>query len=370
MSFTLKEIYSREFYIQFCQILNSQISSFDQDRFLALIFDTRWQDRELKDRLRHTTTVLHHFLPSDFPTASKCILQLIEQLKKSNLKEKSLEFMFFPDYIEQYGLNHFNESVQALEEITQFTSAEFAVRPFIKKYPKEMIQQMLQWSAHPSPHVRRLASEGSRPRLPWAMALPALKKDPAPALPILENLRQDTSEYVRRSVANHLNDISKDNPQVTLKIAQRWKGLSKETDRIIKHACRTLLKQGHSRTLQLFDYSDVKDIYIQNFSIQTPLVKEGEDLLFQFQMCNQSAETKKLRIEYGLDYMKANHKHARKVFKITENTYAPHSTIDFQRKQSFKRITTRKFYAGVHHLALLVNGEEFDKKSFNLEIEN
>ena len=139
--------------------------------------------------------------------------------------------------------------MKAIEFITQFITCEFAVRPFLLKYGDKMMNQMRAWSLHKSHKVRRLASEGSRPRLPWAMAIPALKKNPMPVLTILENLKNDPSESVRRSVANNLNDISKDRPGMVLKIANAWKGQNKETDAIVRHGCRTLLKHGHPEVL-------------------------------------------------------------------------------------------------------------------------
>lgn len=163
--------------------------------------------------------------------------------------------MFFPDYIERFGMEDYAVAVGTMERLTAFTSCEFAVRPFIKKHEGQMLEQMLGWSEHSSHHVRRLASEGSRPRLPWAMALPKLKKDPSPILPILENLKVDSSEYVRRSVANNLNDISKDNPDVALSVFRDWIGHSPETNRIVKHGCRTLLKQGVPEAMELFGFS-------------------------------------------------------------------------------------------------------------------
>ncbi len=136
---------------------------------------------------------------------------------------------------------------------------------------------MLKWSTHKSRHVRRLATEGSRPRLPWAMALPKLKKDPTPILPILENLKQDSCEIVRRSVANNLNDISKDNPQIAIAIAKKWKNISPETDAIIKHSLRTLLKAAHPEVLKYYQL-DAKNISVERFLIKNKKVKIGDYL--------------------------------------------------------------------------------------------
>ena len=135
-----------------------------------------------------------------------------------------LEHMFIPDYIEVYGIDHFDLSMKAFETVTQFVSCEFAVRPFFIRYGNQMVNQMKIWSRHKNESVRRLSSEGSRPRLPWAMAIPALKKDPSPILPILENLKNDPSEDVRRSVANNINDIAKDHPDIVMKLGQRLEG--------------------------------------------------------------------------------------------------------------------------------------------------
>lgn len=146
------------------------------------------------------------------------------------------------NYVEQYGLDDYETSVKAIERITQFTSCEFSVHPFIIRYPNEMMVQILIWSKHENWGVRRLASEGCRPRFPWAMALPHLKKDPALIIPILENLKNDPARFVRLSVAYNLNDIVKDNPETVMELVKRWKGESEEVDWIIKHGCRTLLK--------------------------------------------------------------------------------------------------------------------------------
>jgi 3-methyladenine DNA glycosylase AlkC len=263
MSQLLKDIYSPGFYDHFSDAVRQVMPSFDKAQFLQLIFDKNWENKELKDRMKHTALVLKKFLPESFEAAADTIQNIIIELRQRQTREQSVEFMFFPDYIEKFGIEHFNTAIKTFEFVTQFTSCEFAVRPFIIKYGDKMIKQMERWSLHESHHVRRLASEGSRPRLPWAIALPELKKNPNPILPILEKLKTDPSEYVRRSVANNLNDISKDNPELVIKIAKQWKGCGKETDAIIKHGCRTLLKQGHSEILSYYQLSGSDKIQVE-----------------------------------------------------------------------------------------------------------
>ncbi len=366
MSSLLKDIYSIEFYNNFSAVVEEVIPAFDKKKFQHLIFDETWQGKELKERMKHTSLALHLFMPKDFDKAVNFIEKMIVKLREHRITESSLEFMFFPDYIETYGIEHFDASVRSIEFVTQFTSCEFAVRPFIIKYGDKMLQQMLQWSLHENNHVRRLASEGSRPRLPWAIALPGLKKDPSSILPILENLKTDSSEYVRRSVANNLNDIAKDNPRTVITIAEKWKGISKETDAIIKHGCRTLLKQGNTEILNYYGLNNNSDIEIMDFKIITPIVKVGSDFMFSFTLHNKAIATTTIRLEYAIHYLLKNGRHSKKVFKISERQYQPNEKITVTRKQSFREITTRNFYTGLQGLSIIVNGKEYDMHQFEL----
>jgi 3-methyladenine DNA glycosylase AlkC len=278
----------------------------------------------------------------------------------------ALEYMFLPDYVEQYGRNDFTISVNAMEAITQYTSCEFAVRPYLIQYPIQMMEQMQRWSFHPHHAVRRFASEGCRPRLPWAMGLPALKKNPSPILPILEELKNDAADFVRRSVANNLNDNAKDPPDLVIKLARKWMGKTAETDWVVKHGCRTLLKQGRMEVMQLFGYGNTEYIAINNLEITTPKVAIGQYLHFDFELHNTNSEVTKIRLEYAIYYQKANGTLSKKVYKISEKTYDAHSITPVQRKQSFKLITTRKFHTGQHALAITVNGKEGPQHFFEL----
>lgn len=364
MSSLLKDIYSPAFYNSFSDVLIKTIPSFNKKRFIERIYQEGFEEKELKERMKHTTAVLHEFMPASYTQAIPLIEKTINSLRKAGYRE-ALEFIFFPDYLATYGLEDYETSVRALEFVTQFITCEFAVRPFILKYGDKMLQQMHTWTLHESEKVRRLASEGSRPRLPWAMAIPFLKKDPTPILPILENLKQDPSETVRRSVANSLNDIAKDNPAVVIAIAARWKGISKETDAIIKHGSRTLLKQGSKEMLQHYGL-DSKHVAFSDFKILTPKVKTGDSLEFSFTIRNKDAQAQTIRLEYGVHYLKQNGTLSKKVFKISEKTYAPDEQVKILRKQSFRLITTRVFYPGKHQLSIIINGAEYPAKAFEL----
>lgn len=365
MSNLLKDIYSPAFFDRFADILAPLVPGFNKEQLLKNIFTDAFSGMELKQRMKHTTAVLHQILPADYPRAIEVITRLVDQLRTEKFGEYSLVFMFLPDYIETYGLDYYGPSVQALELVTQFITCEFAVRPFIIRYPQQMMLQMEQWALHKNHHVRRLATEGCRPRLPWAMALPALKKDPAAILPVLELLKNDPEEWVRRSVANNLNDIAKDNPDVVLAIAAKWKGISKEVDATIKHGCRTLLKQGHPEILRFYGLDGSK-LVVSDFTVITPEVSMGDHLSFSFSVSNTAAVPQTLRLEYAIYYLKQNGQLSRKVFKISERSFGPGEQLHIRRRQSFKLITTRKFYEGVHAVAPVLNGQEHGQLAFTL----
>ncbi|KOS08235.1 DNA alkylation repair protein [Flavobacterium akiainvivens] len=339
--------------------------SFSPQDFISQVMNSDFEQMEWKERVKHTTKVLHRFMPANYSDAVVVLRKIVAEYQHQAING-GLEHVIFPDYIETYGLDYFETSVKAFDRITRFISCEFAVRPFIIRYGDAMIAEMLKFSQDPHPQVRRLASEGSRSRLPWAMAIPALKKDPTPLLPILENLKNDPSEMVRRSVANNLNDISKDNPQLLVHVAQEWTGHSKETDAIVKHACRTLFKQGHPEIMALYGL-DVNGLILLNFQIHTTMVYMGNEMLFSFSLRNSVKTRKKVRLEYAIYFQKANRTLAKKVFKISEKMLEENQQTDISKKHSFRFITTRKYYAGLHQIAIIINGIEHDRLDFTLQ---
>lgn len=371
-------MYNEQFFDRFTRDLKLVVNDFDARSFVSQIMDAEWENREYKQRIMHITSILKKFLPADYKDAIAKIVELLDLVKDrlpdfsiiddKNFGLLTLEYgAILDNYVEQYGLDDYETSVEAIEKITQFTSCEFVTHPFIRKYPDAMMKQMLVWSKHEHWGVRRLASEGCRPRLPWAMALPNLKENPAPIIPILENLKNDPSKFVRLSVANNLNDIAKDNPETVIDLAKRWKGESEEVDWVLKHGCRTLLKQGNPEVMELFGFdASVSHIGIADFQIPMPEVKVGDSLEFSFNLSNRSSKKTKIRLEYGIYYRKANGTLARKVHKISEKEYAGNSTTRITRKHAFRVVTTRKFHLGLHRVAVIINGTEFEKHDFKL----
>jgi len=376
MAEPFKNMFNEQFFERFTKDLKRVINDFDAPGFVSQLMDDEWEGREFKQRIVHITTVLKKFLPADYKEAIAKILELLDYVENIHPDYSviddtkyglTLEYgMILDNYVEQYGLDDYETSVKAIEKITQFSSCEFSTHPFIIKYPNEMMAQMLVWSNHEHWGVRRLASEGCRPRLPWAMALPNLKKDPTPIIPILENLKNDPARFVRLSVANNLNDIAKDNPEIVFELAKKWRGESKEVDWIIKHGCRTLLKQGNPEVMELFGLDGVKNISIENFQISNPKVKVGDSLEFSFNLLNNSNKKAKIRLEYGIYYQKANGTLTKKVHKISEKEYVANSTTRITRRHSFKVVTTRKLHLGLHQVSAIINGNEFEKYAFDL----
>jgi 3-methyladenine DNA glycosylase AlkC len=364
----LKNNYNAAFFERLTRSIEIAVPSFKKKDFLKSIFSKDWEQKELKERMKHISLALKtHLKQPSYSKEISALKKIISQLRLNNAHEQGFEYLFFPDFIEQYGIDDFDTSIKAIEFVTQFVSCEFAIRPFIVKYPEKSMAQMYVWSTHKHPSVRRLSSEGSRPRLPWAMALPQFKKDPGPIISILENLKADSSEYVRRSVANNLNDISKDNPNTVVDLATKWNGTNDYTNWIIKHGSRSLLKQARPEILNLFGLSSKTKCEIENFKIKNKTIHIGEYLVFSFELITHEQHPSKLRIEYAVYYMKSNGKQNRKLFKITENTFEPNKTHSIQKKQSFQDFTTRKHYRGAHAVAIVINGVEFESLSFQLK---
>jgi 3-methyladenine DNA glycosylase AlkC len=363
MSEPLKFMYNPQFFERLCPVIKEAVPDFGERRFVYNVFDTTWADLELKQRTRQVTKALGACLPSEYPKAIEAVVYICRLLQNRKGSLPRYPLIFLPDYIEQYGMDHFELSMQAIEESTKLVSAEFAIRPFIEKYPAETMAMMLKWSKHPHPAVRRLSSEGCRPRLPWGMGLPFLKNNPSPILPILENLKTDPSDSVRRSVANNLNDIAKDHPEIALRISQQWKGVSRETDWIIKQGCRTLLKHGNATVLALHGFDPKARGQIRKVQI-CETVHIGGSLNFQFEFVNNEKNTTQFRIDYIIDYITRSGQISTKIFKLSENRFEPGHRVLFKRQKSFANRSTRMHYKGLHRLRIVANGVQLASRKF------
>lgn len=362
-STTLKEaLFTREHVEAFADRLREALPGFDRAEFVRRVLADPWPDLELKQRMRHITTVLHDFLPADFRAA----LDVLRRALEEPIPGVSFISIVPSDYVSVYGQDDPDASIPALEYFTQRMSAEFAVRPFLVKYPDRMLAQMLVWAQHPDEAVRRLASEGSRPRLPWGIALPALKQDPSPLLPILDTLRHDASETVRRSVANNLNDIAKDHPDVVVEVLERWQDGSDEIAEITPWALRTLVKAGHPGALALLGISHGAEIVVRDVRVEPATIPMGGEVTFSFEIESTSEIAQDLVIDYVVCYPKAKGKQSEKVWKLARRVLYSGEVATITRTHSFRPVTTRKYYPGEHSIAPKINGQVYDAVRFTV----
>lgn len=345
--------------LKLAEAISSVYPEFKPDEFIRLVLDPNWTDRELKQKMRHITVCIKQTLPDNYVVA----IRILEQIAP---RFRGFIALPFSDFVECYGLNDWDNSMKALAVFTSSCTSEFAVRPFLDSDPQRAMEYFYQWANNENEHIRRFSSEGCRPRLPWGMAPRKFKKDPAPIIPILEKLRNDPSEYVRKSVANNLNDISKDHPDVVLNLCEQWKGQSKETDRIIKHACRTMLKDGNVRALMMFGFANPDQLHVSNLSADKQKLKIGEQLVFSFVLSNDSGKPQTVRLEYRIHYVKANRKTSPKIFQISEGKF-PSGEHQIKKKQAFTNFTTRTHFPGEHRLEIVVNGQTKAEIAFGLE---
>lgn len=306
-------------------------------------------------------------LPGDWPA--------FEAVVRTALADPGFTgWMTFPvnEAVAVRGLEAFEPGLALLRDLTARLTAESAVRPFLRADPARALAVVRDWTADPDPHVRRLASEGTRPRLPWAPQLPAFVADPRPALPLLDALYRDDSPYVRRSVSNHLNDISRDHPGLAVETAARWLGggaAAPTTDRVVRHGLRTLIKAGRPEALTLLGHSPDAPVTVTGPVVRTPGVAVGEYLVFDYAVTHTGPGPGpvELVVDYVVHHTKANGGRTPKVFKLTTRTLAPGETLTGTRRHSFKPLTTRRYHSGEHLVQLQVNGRVRGEAVFSLD---
>ena len=355
--------------------LGNANADFNVEEFVKLSCDGL-ENLELKQRSNQIRDALLTTLPQDYQSACHTMIDALHPIDDAQLGNMAMDeigirgwpIMPMADVVAARGLEEFGFSLDVLGEMTRRFSAEFAIRPFFIHDLKAATDKAMTWARHDNFHVRRLASEGSRPRLPWGLQISQFVADPAPLLPLLEALKHDSEEYVRRSVANNINDIAKDHPDLVADIAARWmKGADKNTGRMVRHACRTLIKKGHAPTLAALGYSKPQ-VRIDGFKITTPEVKLGNSLDFELQLTSAAKSDQSLIIDFLIHYQRANGGLSPKVYKWKIVDLKPGKSLSIAKKQAIRQITTRVFYAGTHGLEIQINGEKVAEGSFELTL--
>lgn len=326
---------------------------------------------ELKQRVAHVADQMSRFLPEDYLEALSILVRSRETWDGGEPGDSHRSFAAWPifHFIEVRGLSHFTESLEALRDLTGLFTAEFAVRPFLALDRKRTFVEFKKWARHKDENVRRLSSEGCRPRLPWAVQVPSLIEDPSHGLALLETLKDDRSEYVRRSVGNHLNDVAKDHPDLVIDLCTSWqKNASAERRWIIERATRTLVKEGHPRVWPLLGYSPKPQIKLEALKVNPKDLKLGGSLSLEFSLLSLAKSEQKLAIDYAVHFMKADGKTRPKVFKLKVLTLAAGQSFRITKNHPVKRITTRTYYPGKQKVEILINGRSVGEIPFFLNI--
>ena len=357
----LKELFNKNYYKHLAGLFEAVDNGFKADKFLEQV--TKDLDQlSLNQRLRNTSVVLKDYLPADFKRAIEIMYKVIPHARGGYAN------LVFPDFVGLYGHAHFKLAMQALKHFTVFGSSEFAIREFLKRDFDKTYAVMCDWAKDKDPHVRRLASEGSRPRLPWSFKLDEVVNDPTKTKTILELLKEDEELYVKKSVANHLNDISKQHPDYMVTLVNSWDKKNPNTAWIIKHASRTLIKKGHSDSLAIFGFEKNPKIKLDNFKIQKNRITLGDELHFEFDLRSDKKTDQKLVVDYIIHYRKKSGELSPKVFKLKELNLKPGEKIKISKKQMIKDFSTRKHFAGEHVVEIQINGKVLTKESFKLSL--
>jgi 3-methyladenine DNA glycosylase AlkC len=347
----LKDFVDSEAVARIAGAVDRATDGFDQDGFVTAVFDEDWETKALKVRIRHIARTLRAFLAGDYPAALDVLLRAAHGGDMEGFSAWCLN-----DFVEEYGIDDPDLSLPALEQFTRLVSAEFAVRPFIARYPERMATQMVEWARSDDEAVRRLASEGYRPRLPWGMGVPALKKDPSPILPVLELLHDDPSETVRRSVANNLNDISKDHPGTVLVTLADWEGDTPKAVALRKHALRTLLKKGDPGALELLGFSKDAPVAVAGIVVSPETARIGEHVFVEFQIVSTGATPQPVMVDYAVVFQNRSGTGSRKVFKGRVEELDAGGSLELRRKVSLRPMSTREIFPGRHIVEVQVNG--------------
>lgn len=358
MAEKLKYLFDEHLVRALARDLRSAHPRFDARAFAAACL-AGLDDLELTGRAWHVAEAMHTCLPAPFARAARVLVDSLggELERSDGFGLGPLRYMPHVFFVQKYGLDDFETSMHAQYELTKRFSAETSIRAFLVKYPDATYARLREWARDPNVHVRRLVSEGTRPRLPWAPRLRAFQQDPRPVIALLELLKDDAERYVQRSVANNLNDIGKDHPDLAVEVCQRWAaGAPPGRQWIVKHALRMLVKQGHPGALATLGVGSRPMVSVERIRLAPRAVKLGGELRFSFELASTATTPQELMIDYAVHYVKANGATRPKVFKLRRLALPAQGSAELESKLSFQDLSTRRHYPGRHRIELLING--------------
>ena len=348
--------------------------AFDRDRFMASVMEAM-PELELKQRITMISDVLSDQLPDDYESAARIIERALPPPLDPSLSDDDFgEFIIAPlgDYVARWGLAaaDYDTSIALLKELTMRFSMEGYIRPFLVEYPDQTMATLTVWAEDSNYHVRRLVSEGTRPTLPWASRIPVDIETP---IPLLDKLHADATRYVTRSVSNHLNDISKIDPQLAFSTLQTWQDADlqdpKELEWMIRHALRSLIKQGDPAAMQLLGFSPTPAVAVDSLDVHAPdgVVQIGDVLKFGTTITAKGNE--RLLIDYVIDFVKKNGSTRPKVFKLKQIELNKGESRTLEKKHRLPAsATTFTLYPGTHAVSIKVNGNVLATTDFDLVV--
>jgi 3-methyladenine DNA glycosylase AlkC len=363
----LKHKFGKDLLQRIAHALHAVYPKFDHKYFNGL--ERRLQPLEMKARVRLLRDELHGLLPADYLEALAVIMRSVP-----GGKLRDFDFWIYTEFIQTYGLGHESASLNALKILTTHFTSEWAVRPFLRQSPETALAFLLACAGDEDEKVRRWASEGSRPRLPWGERLHHFIANPRLTLPILEVLKFDPEIFVRTSVANHLNDLAKDHPDYVIEVLKRWQSEAghahlSPVNWIAKRALRTLIKAGNLGALELIGVRPARKIELKHFVVSPKTIVLGEILNIAFEIVSQAETDQKLVVDYVVHLVRARKRRSPKVFKFKTVQLRRGETVKLQKSHPIKSITTRSYYPGRHALEIQINGRSFGKRDWFLEID-
>ena len=368
MAEPLKNSFGPDVPVAIADMLAAADPAFDRDGFITACLDG-YDDLELTPRARHIAEAMAEHLPADRAQALRIVTaSLGEEIQADDLTGMEA-FRYLPHvyFVADHGLDHFDLAMTAQYELTKRFTAEFSIRAYLERYEDETLEVLHEWADDPSVHVRRLVSEGTRPRLPWAPRLRTFQADPAPVVELLELLKDDDEEYVRRSVANNLNDIAKDHPDLVVDIAARWwADASDDRRRLVRHGLRTLIKNGDPGALAVLGYTADSPARVAGSTVTPDRVEIGGSVRVEVDVENPSGEPAGALVDLRVHFVKANGTTSPKVFKGAELQLEPGATATVRKSISVRQHSTRTHHPGTHRVDILINGVATPIGSFEL----
>jgi 3-methyladenine DNA glycosylase AlkC len=366
MAAALKDSFSTDKPVEISDSIAEVYPQFSKEPFInSCLVD--YESKSLVERCAAIADSMRTHLPSDYVQAAGILQASLGDRLSLDADLGMAPFFYMPHviFVGKYGLDHFEESMMLQYELTQRFTAEFSIRSFLENEPERTLMQLSVWAKDENAHVRRLVSEGTRPRLPWAKRLKQFQEDPLPVIELLQMLKDDPSLYVRRSVANNLNDISKDNPLVVAELARQWL-INASADRVwlVTHALRSAVKRNEPWALDVLGFNEKPKVEINNLLIAPERVAIGDQVALSFDVINVKQSSAHLLVDFQIDFVKANGSVNPKTFKLWSGTLNKNQTKSIRKKVSLKQMTTRKHYPGVHKVRALINGEYFSLGEF------